>query len=84
MENVSAPGRKKLSQNRPALSVRQGKINDELTAQIADFSFRDAYILRCQLGHDFLVVAAMDKKRKPHLNDDIKPKSASFGYETSK
>jgi hypothetical protein len=84
MEDVSASVRKKLSQNWPALSVRQGKINDELTAQIADFPFRDEYILQRQFGHGLLIAAAMDKKCIPHLNDYIKSKSASFGYEVSK
>ena len=84
MEDVSAPAREKLPQNRPALSVSQGRINNELTARKADFPFRDEHIFCRKIGHDLLIAAAMDKKGKPRLNDDIKSKSPAFGYYISK
>jgi len=84
MEDVSAPACEELSQTQPALSVCQGKINNELAAQKTDLPFRDEYILGCQLGHDLLIVSATNKKGKPYLDDDIEPESAAFGYEVSK
>ena len=66
------------------LSVCQGKIDDELAAQIADFSIGDQYIFCRQRSHGILIAPSMDKKRIPNFNDDIKTESTSPRYKVLK